>query len=163
MRIPMMHLGQDLMKALNAQRRKAGLLIAVALAGAVAGCGGSPALTSRATESNLTSPYFDAVVFTQEPRDMERVAKFLEMKITRLDDNKSNILEPKITSAGGVCNRIASEVRCQINRRIVSNDCFRGSCSLRLKQWTMLISWRDQSGAIQPRVKINMTTQQLPN
>jgi hypothetical protein len=158
-----MRFRQGLMTFSNAPRRKAGLLFAATLAGAVAGCGGPPALTSRATESNLASSYFDAVIRNEEPATVKSAEEYLVFRFNRDRSNNSDFIRRKIAEGGGNCRVNQADTMCTLNRQINVEDCFRGSCSKRIKKWTLQISWRNSQNSIQPRVKINMTTQQLSN
>jgi hypothetical protein len=138
-------------------------LAALALGGMLAGCGGPPALTSRATEGNLTSPYFDAVIRHEEPATIKSAEEYFLFRFRRDGTNTSNFISQKMAESGGNCRASKSETSCTMSRQITVEDCFRGNCGKRIKKWTLLISWRNGPNPIQPRVKISMTSEQINN
>jgi hypothetical protein len=150
----MMRLGQDLLKALDAQRRKAGLLVVVALAGAVAGC--VPALftvnVSYPEGQRPRNNYFDRVMTGANPSESRINAGFLQRNIVSRGDNQTDRLVQIITEAGGACSKSGTFMNCEIDQRYVSSGCSRGECSSYERRWQLRISWNASIPNFTPNV-----------
>jgi hypothetical protein len=136
-------------------RRWQRIALALALGGMLAGCGGA-ALTSNVLSGNATNSYLDTVQHAN-PTNVLPVANGLKAGIVKRGDNTTERLVARVNEAKGSCDRSGTNVRCVLDKSITERTCFQGRCDKSRKRWTLLISWRDAPGLIDPQVTLKMS------
>ncbi|MGL4635003.1 MAG: hypothetical protein ACRCWF_03400 [Beijerinckiaceae bacterium] len=130
-------------------------ILALAVAGLLAGCGVPPTLTANATYTeNFKNDYFDRNLRFANYNQAESIADFFERKIIRLGDNENSKLLQIMTDSGGQCNTSGVTYRCTIDRNYISNSCAFGKCSRSKRHWNLSIKWNSSTQNFKPEVRV---------